>query len=166
MRLREFSFAACSGLQATPEPQAAQYPWAASSAPGLRLSAFRGLLPGPFGPLVRRRFQQDLTRFPRRRFQPRGSSGAHVSLATSLSIAFVPVAGRRAQVCTQPLSDSGPNSAPWQPLSTPPGSFVISLQVRPDFPRAFSVPVTAGILFTDPASTKAILLWLRQQYRS
>jgi hypothetical protein len=58
-RLREFSFATCSGLQATPEPVVAQYPWAASSAPGLRFSASEDYSPALLGPRVGAGFCED-----------------------------------------------------------------------------------------------------------
>jgi len=72
-RLREFSFATCSGLQATPESVVTQNPWAASSAPGLRLSASEDCSSFLFVLRLGTGFCEESTSLPRRRFQPRGS---------------------------------------------------------------------------------------------
>jgi hypothetical protein len=102
VRIREFSFAACSGQQATPEPVVAQYPWAASSAPGLRLSALGDCSPALLGPRLGTGFSQNELAFPGVAFNLAVPQATHVSLATSLSFAIVPVAGRRARYARYP----------------------------------------------------------------
>jgi len=110
---RKFSFAACSGLQATPGPSGgSEPPGRHAPLPGLTRYRLVSLLRGLYGPGFGADFH-GLRRFRHRRFQPRGSPSSDVSLMTLLPLALACVIRRPARSAGYPC--------PIQAGTVPPG---------------------------------------------
>jgi len=149
------SSAACSGQQATPGSLGRlRTPWAAFSAPGLTRYQQSGIAAGAFAALGSALIFA-VSRFHRRRFQPRGSPGSDVSLTTLLCLAAPAssggVLGMHATPAPFRLGQCPPVA------STPaPGSHTSSascdhsqpvLTHHPDHSGAFLAPVSATLSF-------------------